>query len=171
DLLERSRAGDIQANRDMINEFAGFGGIAKVGKLAKGTKSVDAVENIDGIAEAGVKNELLGELSNQGIKHTPENVIDIAKTQEGRIVFLEAGNNSAGLKHIVNKHVDDFIKRGITKDQIPDAVMTAVTKGKIVGHQGAGAGRPIYEFQFNGQTQRIAVTTSNNGFIVGANPN
>jgi filamentous hemagglutinin len=119
----------------------------------------------------GVKNKLLGELSNQGIKHTPENIIDIAKTQEGRIVFLETGNNSAGLKHIVNKHADDFIKRGITEDQIPDAVMAAVTKGKIAGYQGAGKGRPIYEFQFNGQTQRIAVTTSNNGFIVGANPN
>ncbi|MFW5443462.1 MAG: toxin glutamine deamidase domain-containing protein [Methylococcaceae bacterium] len=68
DLLERSRAGDIQANRDMINEFAGFGGIAKVGKLAKGTKSVDAVKNADDIAEAGVKNvgseEMAGSIRN-----------------------------------------------------------------------------------------------------------
>lgn len=32
DLLERAKAGDPKASRDMINEFSGFGGIAKVGK-------------------------------------------------------------------------------------------------------------------------------------------
>lgn len=48
--------------------------------------------------------------------------------------------------------------------------MEAVTKGKIVGYQGRGVGRPIYEPPVNGQTRRIAVTTGSNGFIVGANP-
>jgi filamentous hemagglutinin len=118
-----------------------------------------------------VKNTLINELSEQGVKHTPENIIDIAKTPEGKIVFLETGNNSAGLQHIIKEHGDDFINRGISEVQIPDVVMTAITKGKVVGYQGVGKGRPIYEFEFNGQIQRIAVTTSNNGFIVGANPN
>lgn len=48
--------------------------------------------------------------------------------------------------------------------------MDAVSKGKIIGYQGKGTGRPIYEVLINGQKQRIAVTTGNNGFIVGANP-
>src|SRR5580704_14777041 len=51
--------------------------------------------------------------------------------------------------------------------QIPDAVMAAVTRGKQVGMQGI---RPIFEVEFGGKTQRIAVTVGNNGFIVGANP-
>jgi hypothetical protein len=42
DLLERAKAGDPEASRDMINEFAGFGGVAKVGKAAKGVKNVEA---------------------------------------------------------------------------------------------------------------------------------
>ena len=58
----------------------------------------------------------------------------------------------------------------MAKAQVPDVVMKAVTKGKLVDYQGAGTGRPIYEITINGQPQRIAVTTGNNGFIVGANP-
>ena len=42
--------------------------------------------------------------------------------------------------------------------------------GLIVGHQGSGTGRPIYEVVFNGQRQGVVITTGNNGFIVGANP-
>ena len=48
-----------------------------------------------------------------------------------------------------------------------DYVFTAVTKGKVVGMQNT---RPVYELQWNGATQRVAVTVGDNGFIVGANP-
>ncbi len=48
--------------------------------------------------------------------------------------------------------------------------MTAVTEGKIVGYQGRGTGRPIYEIEYNGKLQRVAVTVGDNGYIVGANP-
>ena len=74
------------------------------------------------------------------------------------------------MAHIVGEHVDDFARRGITESQIPDLVIDAVTRGRIVGYQGAGTGRPIFEVVFNGQTQRVAVTVGDNGFIVGANP-
>jgi hypothetical protein len=50
---------------------------------------------------------------------------------------------------------------------VADYVLTAVTKGKVVGMQRT---RPIYEFQWNGATHRLAVTVGDNGFIVGANP-
>lgn len=48
--------------------------------------------------------------------------------------------------------------------------MNAIDKGKVVGYQGRGTGRPIYEFVYNGTTQRGGITISDNGFIVGANP-
>jgi filamentous hemagglutinin len=48
--------------------------------------------------------------------------------------------------------------------------MNLVTEGNIVGYQGSGTGRPIYQTTINGQPQRIAVTVASNGFIVGANP-
>ena len=59
---------------------------------------------------------------------------------------------------------------GVSEAQIPDVVMKAVSEGKLVGYQGSGVGRPIYELTINGQSQRIAVTFSDNGFVVGANP-
>lgn len=68
------------------------------------------------------------------------------------------------------RHADDFAKRGIYADQIPDLVMTAVERGRIVGYQGKGMGRPIYEVMYNDTKHHVAVTMSNNGFIVGANP-
>jgi hypothetical protein len=45
--------------------------------------------------------------------------------------------------------------------------MVSLTKGKIVGYQRT---RPIYEVIFEGKTYHIAITTGNNGFIIGANP-
>lgn len=67
------------------------------------------------------------------------------------------------------KHGDEFISAGIPEDEIPSFVIKAVTGGKIVVHQGSGTGRPIHELVYNGKTHRVAVTTGNNGFIVGAN--
>jgi hypothetical protein len=97
-------------------------------------------------------------------------VIATARSPSGQVVFLETGSPTAGLRHIVQEHGPEFANIGVADAQIPSVVMRAVTEGKIVGYQGSGTGRPIYELNINGQTQRIAITTSNNGFIVGANP-
>ncbi|MCR5587501.1 MAG: hypothetical protein K6F77_08210 [Lachnospiraceae bacterium] len=48
--------------------------------------------------------------------------------------------------------------------------MQAVKSGTIVGYQGRGKGRPIYEFIYEGKTRRIAISIGSNGYIVGANP-
>jgi len=109
---------------------------------------------------------LISELAALGIRHTPEGIVAIQKIG-GRIVFLEKGNGAAGLAHIVERHGADFARRGISESQIPNALMTALSEGRVVGMQRA---RPIYEFSFNGQTHRIAIDVANNGFIVGANP-
>ncbi|RCJ41168.1 hypothetical protein A6770_08770 [Nostoc minutum NIES-26] len=98
----------------------------------------------------------------------------ITKQADGKIVFLEegkAGRKGSGLAHILQKHKEDFAKRGISENEIPDAVMAAVTRGIILGYQRTiEPRRPIYEVIFNGQTQYIAVTVGDNGYIVGANP-
>ena len=46
------------------------------------------------------KEKLLAELRQAGIKHTAENIIRIAKTPVGKIVFLETGDDRSGLTHI-----------------------------------------------------------------------
>ncbi|MFJ4291920.1 DUF637 domain-containing protein [Cupriavidus sp. NPDC089707] len=112
----------------------------------------------------------LSALAANGVKFTPENVIATARTPNGQIVFLETGNAKAGLQHIVGEHASDFANIGVAEAEIPSVIMKAVQEGNIVGYQGAGTGRPIYETIVNGQPQRIAVTVGSNGYIVGANP-
>ena len=100
------------------------------------------------------------------VKHTPERIVAIGRDPSGRIVFLETGSPSAGLEHILLKK-RQLAQRGIGEEQVADYVLTAVTKGKVVGMQRT---RPIYEFRWDGASHRLAVTVGDNGFIVGANP-
>jgi hypothetical protein len=61
---------------------------------------------------------------------------------------------------------------GIDLDEIPDAVMTAIIDGEVVGTQGklSETPRSIYKFIFKGEIKYMAVTISDNGYIVGVNP-
>ena len=120
--------------------------------------------------EANTKASLLKEMTSQGIKYTPENIVQVTKNADGKIVFLETGNSKAGLQHITGEHAKDFANIGVSEAQIPSVVMKAVAERKVVGYQGKGTGRPIYETVINGEVHRIAVTVSSNGFMVGANP-
>lgn len=111
----------------------------------------------------------MDELATSGVKYNPNDVVAVTKTPDGKLVWLEHGNSQAGLNHIL-KHADEFSTKGISQSQLPEFITKAVSEGRIVGYQGKGTGRPIYEINFNGQTQRVAITTGSNGFIVGANP-
>jgi hypothetical protein len=113
---------------------------------------------------------LFAALCQAGIKHSPEKVVRIAKQADGKIIFLEEGNTEAGLQHILEQHSLEFANQGIEPDQIPDAIIAAVTQGKMIDYQGRKKTRVIYEVTFNGKTQFISVTVSDNGYIVGANP-
>ena len=113
---------------------------------------------------------LLDELSHSGVKYTQEDVIMVTKTPAGKLMWLERGNETAGLTHIIKTHGTDFANKGILQNQIPDYIMTALDSGRIIEYQGRGTGRPIYEFTYHDVVQQVAVTTGSNGFIVGANP-
>ena len=133
-------------------------------------KGKEAKEADSKAAESGLNSNLLDELANSGVKYNPEDIVAITKTADGKLVWLENGTDTAGLNHIITEHADDFLNKGITQEQIPDYVMNALENGKIVGYQGRGTGRPIYEFTYNGEIHKVAITVGNNGFIVGANP-
>ena len=115
-------------------------------------------------------DNLIKELHDNNVKFNPENILRISRASDGKILFLEKGNTNAGLKHILDRHAEDFARVGISESQIPDVIIKAVSEGKVVGFQGKGNGRPIYETEFNGKIHRLAITTGSNGFIVGANP-
>ena len=105
-----------------------------------------------GNAKKGTINQqYLEEMSKNGVKFSPENILKVEKLADGKIVFLETGNSSAGLQHIVERHASDFAKIGVSESQIPNVVIDTVSKGKIIGYQGKGTGRPIYEITINEQ--------------------
>ena len=135
-----------------------------------GYEDVWDLRNAGDALESGLNSNLLDELANSGVKYNPEDIVAITKTADGKLVWLENGTDTAGLNHIITEHADDFLNKGITQEQIPDYVMNALENGKIVGYQGRGTGRPIYEFTYNGEIHKVAITVGNNGFIVGANP-
>ena len=169
----------------LVKKVPTFSRAAKVlTNMRNGEKSVQNIEKIDvletfhspdtvitanRIKGSGKAVNLSDELAKSGVKYNPNDVVAITKTADGKLVWLENGNKQAGLEHILN-HADDFAAKGIARGEIKDLVMTALEKGEIVGYQGKGNGRPIYEVVFKGEKQRVAITVGNNGFVVGANP-
>lgn len=119
---------------------------------------------------SGAGKALIGEVIANGEKKSPADVVMITRDPSGKIVWIETGNDRSELKHIIDAHGKEFNGKGITNDNIPDYVLEAVYQGNVVGTQGKRNPRTIYEFTYNGVTQRIAVQVSENGYIVGANP-
>ena len=183
DIAEGAAKGAGNAAEDAGKDGKGLEGAAKgagnaaedAGKAGKGLEEAakgaeSAAEDAGKVVESGLNSDLLDELANSGVKYNPEDIVAITKTADGKLVWLENGTDTAGLNHIITEHADDFLNKGITQEQIPDYVMNALENGKIVGYQGRGTGRPIYEFTYNGEIHKVAITVGNNGFIVGANP-
>ena len=122
---------------------------------------------------SGEGRALIEEVQSHGYKINPDEVIGITKDPSGKIIWLEKGHlggKPSGLAHIIDAHESNFNAKGIASDDIADYVLTAVSKGDIVGYQGKGKGRPIYEVEYQGKTYQVAVTVGDNGYIVGANP-
>lgn len=119
---------------------------------------------------SGEGKALIDEVIANGEKISPDKVVMITRDPRGKIVWLETGNASSGLQHIINQHGHEFNGKGISNEDISDYVLEAVYQGHIVGTQGKRNPRTVYEFIYNGQKQRIAVQVGSNGYIVGANP-
>lgn len=112
------------------------------------------------------KAQLISQLP-PGTKITPEDIVDIRKLQDGRVVWLEKGSDSAGLQHIYMRHETEFTKKGISREEVPGVVMSALERGEIVGTTGSAN---VYRISHNGVEQNIAIGVGSNGFVVRANP-
>jgi hypothetical protein len=107
---------------------------------------------------------LVTEVRRQGHKISPEKVVRIGRDRTGRPVWLEDGNQSRGLTHILEPNRQaNFIGIGIAAEDIVDVVFEAATKATPIGL--SGQDRPVFVVNYRGQPKRIAVTVSANGFI------
>lgn len=107
------------------------------------------------------------EMAANGVKFSEQNLVATGKMPGGKVVFLESGTSESGLQHIMERHAQDFVNKGIPESQIPRTVMDSVTKGQVVGTNG---GSPVYRVKVNGVTQYIKTTVGSNGYIVQSNP-
>ncbi|MFF3518744.1 RICIN domain-containing protein [Streptomyces sp. NPDC002573] len=124
------------------------------------------------IARGTLDPKLLDRLKDAGVSFSRADTIWITEYAKPGVpvAWLEKGNAKKGLIHIIFRHAGDFANVGVRVDDIPALVKKALSEGKVVGYQGTGTGRPIFEVAFNGKTQRVGITVADNGYVIGANP-
>lgn len=112
-----------------------------------------------------IPEHLLEELRNSGEKYTSENVLMLTKTQKGELVWLEKGNNIAGLIHIVNRHGTDLKRKfGVKEESISSFIKEVLTFGQEISSKAKNNG---YEKEYKYQDEHtIVVAIGKNGFIV-----
>ena len=116
--------------------------------------------NVPKLGETVRNQSLMRELASSGVKYNASDVVMITRTPEGKIVWLEKGNNLAGLRHIEVRHASDLASRGIA--DIPGSLTQIMNTTPI--NVGTKAGGHFADFIFNGNTFRVVYGT--NGYIV-----
>ncbi len=130
------------------------------------SKAARAVGGVDDVLNLKPK-ELMRELANSGEKVSVDAVVAVTRTADGKLVWLETGTEGAGLKHIISRHASQFADKGISAEDIPEFLFTALKSGRVIGKQNT---RDVFEVEFHGVIQRVSISIGSNGFIVGANP-
>lgn len=123
--------------------------------------------------------DLISELRKNNIKFSEKDIVFIVRDTTGKIVWLENGNSSRGLKHILdganggNGHAKDFKNIfGITREKIPSFLKKVFSSGIIVANKKVVRYRKEeYEriYAYNGQYV-ILTAIGTNGFVVTAYP-
>lgn len=83
-------------------------------------------------AKNNATDELIAGLEKSGVKFTKENIVFITKDATGQTVWLETGNHSTGMQHIISRHADDFqTKHDIAKSNIANHLEAVFSYGKV----------------------------------------
>lgn len=116
---------------------------------------------------------LVKQLEQSGVKFSKKDMVFVTKDKTGQVVWLEKGNESSGLQHIVSRHADDFqSKHGVSKSQISDHLNDVFTSGKVeYSRITQKNGRAGYErlYSYNGKYY-LQTGVGTNGYIVSAYP-
>lgn len=125
-------------------------------------KSED-INAIDPTSKFKDKN-LLDELSNSGVKYNKNDVVVVGKDTTGKLLWLEKGNNKAGLQHIENRHLSDFNSKNI--QNIPEFLHDTLKLNPI--EQGLSPKGAYSIYIIDGKKYTLAYGT--NGFVVSFYP-
>lgn len=119
-----------------------------------------------------MKKEYLNELLSLGVKCNINDIIFITKDKSGQLVWLETGNENAGLIHIINRHNTDYVNLFGPEVNISSVICEIITNGKIISshdviRNGNKGYEKIYDFQGN---HYMLSAIGDNGFIVSSFP-
>ena len=122
-------------------------------------------------AQDAQTQSLINELEKSGVKFTKEDVVFVTKDVTGKTVWLEKGNISVGLEHIISRHSEDFqSKHGISKSNIAQHIENVFRNGKVE-YSRVTKGNGGYERLYNYNGKYYMITgIGKNGFIVSAYP-
>ena len=80
------------------------------------------------------RQALVEEVAAAGHKISPADVVQIARAPDGRVVWLERGDDRAGLSHILRAgRIRDFTDCGVAYAEIPGLAIRALTHGTRLG--------------------------------------
>ena len=117
--------------------------------------------------EDGIKK-----LEEVGVKFNKDDVVFVTKSSDNQLVWLEKGNEIAGLQHIINRHKEDFFDfLGIYKSEIPAKIKEIISSWQIISKKIKNIkGRDGYEVIYKKENISFLIAIGLNGFIVSAYP-
>jgi hypothetical protein len=121
------------------------------------------------ILQQAERKALIGELAAAGVKVTEEEVVQIARSASGRIVFLEQGTAESGLQHIMLRHGDDFARVGVSGESRVTGLIMDALKSQTPVRTLAGGGQ-VFKVVINGVERGLQIVVGSNGYVVTAYP-
>ena len=125
------------------------------------------------IKELLTKDDMLKLLIGAKVKFNADDVVFVTKDKSDQLIWLEKGNDNAGLKHILNKHTDDFFaKHNVSKENIVSYIKEIVANGNIEYSRLTKRGNRegIEKLYSHNDKYYLLTGTGTNGFIVSAYP-
>ena len=127
-----------------------------------------------------IDESLVDELRKNGTKFSREDMVFITRDATGQIVWLESGDKSAGLEHILHGngatkgHAGDFNNAfRLSEAEIPAYLHRVITYGDVVSNRlkSLPNGRMGYtRVYYYGGRYNIITGIGTNGFIISAYP-
>lgn len=119
-----------------------------------------------GATERFKSPKLMDELKNSGVKYTEKDVVLVAKNYNGKLLWLEKGNESSGLKHIKKRHQKDFGANTNVKD-----LLMKILPLKPLKHFSRKKGKKLADiYLYKKNSKLYLVAYGDNGYIVSFYP-
>lgn len=115
----------------------------------------------EGASERLKPKNLMEELEKSNVKFTKDDVILVTKGYNGKLLWLEKGNERSGLIHIMKNHKNNF------RDVSVPSLIKELTRQKPYKHFEKNNGKElsdVYVYKKNGKKYLLAY--GSNGYIV-----